>query len=85
MEDECLLFSLTLPSPLPPPEATPPGVFIMGDADSLQYSDLKEEDVEAVIDFMAEHFYPREPLVSTDASLLRLKSKPYPYFVQVEE
>ena len=33
-------------------------------ADELTYSDLKEEDAEEVVSFMAEHFYPREPLVS---------------------
>ncbi|XP_050727862.1 uncharacterized protein LOC127004344 [Eriocheir sinensis] len=34
----------------------------MVDADSLQYSNLKEDDIKPVMDFMAEHFYPREPL-----------------------
>ena len=30
---------------------------------NLQYSDLEPKDVEEVVSFMAEHFYPREPLV----------------------
>ncbi|KAG0717837.1 hypothetical protein GWK47_053642 [Chionoecetes opilio] len=34
----------------------------MMDADSLCYSSLKEEDGEEVVAFMAEHFFPREPL-----------------------
>ncbi|KAG0723245.1 hypothetical protein GWK47_043039 [Chionoecetes opilio] len=34
----------------------------MVDADTLCYSSLKEEDREEVVAFMAEHFYPREPL-----------------------
>lgn len=37
----------------------------MVDADTLRYSVLKEEEAEEVVAFMAEHFYPREPLVST--------------------
>lgn len=35
---------------------------MMSDANSLHYSDLTEDDVEEVIAFMAEHFYPREPV-----------------------
>ncbi|KAG0723942.1 hypothetical protein GWK47_041663 [Chionoecetes opilio] len=38
----------------------------MVDADSLCYSSLKEEDGEEVVAFMAEHFYPREPLWSME-------------------
>ncbi|XP_047499562.1 arylalkylamine N-acetyltransferase-like 2 [Penaeus chinensis] len=34
----------------------------MGDADSLAFADLQEGDVEEVVSFMADHFYPREPL-----------------------
>ncbi|CAL4058731.1 unnamed protein product, partial [Meganyctiphanes norvegica] len=31
-------------------------------ADSLEYATLREEDADEVVTFMAEHFYPREPL-----------------------
>ncbi|XP_045608037.1 arylalkylamine N-acetyltransferase-like 2 isoform X2 [Procambarus clarkii] len=34
----------------------------MGDANSLNYSDLTEKDVDEVVAFMAKHFYPREPI-----------------------
>lgn len=37
----------------------------MGDANSLNYSDLTEKDVDEVVAFMAKHFYPREPIVSS--------------------
>ncbi|XP_064080937.1 uncharacterized protein LOC135197774 isoform X1 [Macrobrachium nipponense] len=35
---------------------------VMCDANSLIYSDLRVEDSEDVVNFMAQHFYPREPL-----------------------
>lgn len=35
----------------------------MGEANSLEYSTLHEDDVDEVVAFMAAHFYPREPIV----------------------
>ncbi|XP_063865716.1 arylalkylamine N-acetyltransferase-like 2 [Scylla paramamosain] len=34
----------------------------MVDSDTLKYSILKEEESQEVVDFLAEHFFPREPL-----------------------
>nr|XP_053631715.1 arylalkylamine N-acetyltransferase-like 2 isoform X1 [Cherax quadricarinatus] len=34
----------------------------MGEANSLEYSTLHEDDVDEVVAFMAAHFYPREPI-----------------------
>lgn len=31
--------------------------------EDMIYSDLQEKDADEVVKFMAEHFYPREPLV----------------------
>lgn len=32
-------------------------------ADNLVYGSLKESEADEVVEFMAQHFYPREPLV----------------------
>lgn len=47
----------------------------MVDADSLKYSDLNEDDTDAVMAFMAVHFYPREPLVGTAHCLVLARAK----------